>query len=200
MNIFILPDQLKRRSVYGVAAPAPVLSMWAVLLTLTLLMSAEPVWAQATDAYELGYPGYLVITAARDTTLGFAWQSGPGPGQRSLVWSSGLLSLPDSTELEPFGEVDLAVSCTAQLAGGGGGGRLVFRDGDYQISEPVLLTDGIISFHASAGRLEIRGQRVRYRAPEVPTAGDPRSGYLLLAGVVILIVVLMRRARMLAKR
>lgn len=172
-----------------------------VVSLLWTVMTAGPVIGQTeADRFELGYPGYLIIAAARDTTLGFSWQDGPAPGFRSLVWEAGLLSFPDSLSLEHYAVRDLAIPVGPQLAGAGQQGNLVLRDGDYEISEPILLTDGIISLHAAAGRLEIQGQRIRYRPPNISKDVDPRANFLLLGGVLLLVVVLLRRARRLSRR
>jgi len=146
----------------------------------------------------LGHPGYLIICSVRDSTAGFQWRDGPGPHQISLTWPDGILTLPDSLVLEPFGELDLAVPVTAQLAGSGAGGKLVWRDGAYPVSEPVMITDGIVGLMVSEGELEINGTRIRYRAPETREArrrADPRASFLMLAGILLLIGVLLRRAR-----
>jgi len=148
------------------------------------------------DRYSLGHPGYIIMTAAvGDTTGTFVWQAGPGPTQRSLVWAEGVLTVPVTLAPETFGPADLAVPCSAELAGGGHGGRLVFSGGKYRIDEPLLLTDGSVTLYATAGELEILGERVRYRAPR-KAIKDTRSSYLLLAGLVLLTIVLLRRARL----
>ena len=172
-----------------------------LFVVLCVLSGSADVRAQdSADRYELGYPGYLIISSARDSTSGFTWQSGPAPDGRSLIWETGMLSVPDTLPVEPFAAADLAVPVGPHLAGGGSQGRLLFRDGDYEIDEPVLLTDGVVSFQTSAGSLEIRGQRIRYRPPTATDAVDPRANYLMLAGVLLLVVILLRRARRLTRR
>ncbi len=153
----------------------------------------------------LGRPGYLIISAARDSTAGYRWSTAPESGQKSLVWDCGLLVLPDSLILEPFGADDLGVATAPGLRGSGGGGALAFRDGRFKIDQPLLLTDGLISLYIADGELEIRGAQIRYLPPgsdqkKSTTVADPRAGFLLMSGIVVLIVVLMRRARLHARK
>lgn len=175
---------------------------------ICFLLVIQPSWAGSqvnvappgtrADGEVLGHPGYLIIAAARDSSAGFNWLEGPGPGQISLTWLDGMLTLPDSMVLEPFGQFDLAVPVTAQLSGAGASGKLDWRDGIYEISEPVMLNDGVIGLLVSEGELEILGTRIRYRAPERDDPQkkvDPRASFFMLAGIMLLIGVLMRRAR-----
>ncbi len=156
----------------------------------------------AVADHALGRPGYLIISAARDTTGYFQETAGPGPGQHSLVWDCGQLVLPDSVTLEPFGAKDLGVRTGAALRGQSGTGFLEFRDGEFGVDQPLLLTDGVVSLYVADGELEIRGAQLRYRSPPQKAAAadhrvaDPRAGFLFLSGIVIMIVVLMRRARL----
>lgn len=167
----------------------------ALVVACVLLLIALPGLGQ-DDRHALGHPGYIVMTgAAHDTTGTFFWQSGPGPDQRSLVWAQGVLTVPVGLVPETFGPADLAVACGADLAGGGHGGRLVFTGGRYRIKEPLLLTDGSVTLYATAGKLEILGERVRYTAPKA-SLKDSRASFLLLAGLVLLTLVLLRRARL----
>ncbi|MCK9997273.1 MAG: hypothetical protein KAH56_13440 [Candidatus Krumholzibacteria bacterium] len=147
------------------------------------------------DARTLGRPGYLVIETARDSAAGFRWEAGPGPGHRSLVWDQGRLTLPDTVEFEDFARHDIGVPCTARLEGTGASGQLVLRDGIYPVSEPVVLSDGRLELSVSSGELEFRGAGIRYRR-SMDEAGKFRSGLLLLAGMTLLVVVLLRRARL----
>lgn len=167
----------------------------ALVLASALLLVALPGRGQ-DSRHALGHPGYIVMTgAAHDTTGTFFWQGGPGPDQRSLVWAQGVLTVPVELVPETFGPADLAVPCGAELAGGGHGGRLVFTGGTYRIDEPLLLTDGSVTLYATAGKLEILGERVRYSAPKV-SVKNPLASYVLLAGLLLLTLVLLRRARL----
>jgi len=154
-----------------------------------LCCSVPPAQARAVT---LGHPGYVVITSGLDTSLGYRWELGPAPGQRSLIWADGHLALPDSLELESLRDVDLLVPVTGELGGLGNSGRLVFREGIFPVSEPIHLSDGRIELYLKAGELEIQGQRVRYTAPAAKRS-DPKAGYVFLAGMVILVFVLLRR-------
>jgi hypothetical protein len=174
-------------------------TVWlAVGLVLALagqpdLASARPVPDRAQRT-TLGSAGYLVITGARDSTAGYFWQPGPGPSRHSLVWPEGTLSLPLDAELDPFGLADGGFACGPELSGVGGSGQLLFQDGIYQVSEPIFLSDGVLELHAAGGELEVRGDQIRYRRPKVKESRT-QANYIFLAGLVLLIVVLMRRAR-----
>lgn len=173
---------------------------WLGILAAVLLVADAGIsqtWTeQSQDRKVLGYPGFLVVSSARDSTAGFRWLEGPGPGRRSLVWPSGTLNLPLDLPVEEFSDLDLAIACSADLAGVGGGGNLVLRDGEYRISEPVLLSDGVVFLHLVAGRLEVLGERISYHPPrQRASPADPKAGYIFLLGMVVLIAVLMRRAR-----
>ena len=157
-----------------------------------LLLAAGPARAEAP---RLGHPGYLILVGAADSTSGYHWRNGPGPDQRSLVWEHGLLTVPATLALEGFGPRDLAVAVGADLTGTSEGGELVFSDGRYRISAPLLLSDPNVSFYAAAGELELVGERIRYRPPRAGEHADPRAGFIFLAGMVVLVVVLMRLAR-----
>jgi hypothetical protein len=181
---------------------APKAMLILVLCSALLAVPEARAQGQADPASrlgeQLGHPGYLIITAGRDSTAGFQWLEGPGPDQISLTWLDGMLTLPDSLTLEPFGERDLAVPVTGSFAGAGAGGKLRWQDGTFTISEPVLLTDGLVQLLASAGELEVLATRIRYRAPEAtaPRDGnDLRASLMMLAGIALLIAVLLRRAR-----
>ncbi len=165
------------------------------MMSVCLVMAGIPLVAagESPPPHTLGRPGYLVIEAARDSAAGFRWEAGPGPGRRSLVWDQGRLILPDTFEAEDFAERDVGVPCTARLAGTGASGQLVLRDGIYPVSEPVVLSDGRLELRVSAGELEFRGARIRYRRA-VDENREFRSGLLLLAGVTLMVIVLLRRA------
>lgn len=174
----------------GTAAEAA----WRGALAVCLVMSGAA--AMADDAPRtLGQPGYLVIEAARDSAAGFRWESGPGPGHRSLVWDQGRLILPDTLDAEDFARRDIGVPCTASLEGTGASGRLVMRDGIYPVTEPIVLSDGRLELQVSDGELEFRGAGIRYRRT-VDETREFRSGLLLLAGVTLMVIVLLRRARL----
>lgn len=167
------------------------------LLLLILLLGgnwgfAGPAAAQS-GGQTLGQAGYIVIENGRDAA-GFRWQEGPGPGRHSLVWPEGTLSLPDSLELDEFGPHDAGIVCRAELSGVGGSGQLVFQDGVYQVSEPLLLADGVLELHVSAGELIVRGSQIRYRRPHSEDR-KTRANFIFLAGMMVLIIVLLRRAR-----
>jgi hypothetical protein len=172
----------------------PVLRPLSLLLLAACLAASAPAGGQEAR-HALGHPGYIVMAGAvEDTTGTFVWQSGPGATQRSLVWEDGVLTIPADLVPETFGPADLAIPCGPELAGGGHGGKLVFSGGNYRIHEPLLLTDGTVTLYATAGTLEILGERVRYVAPR-RSLKDPRASYILLAGLVLLTLVLLRRAR-----
>lgn len=164
----------------------------AVVTAVLLLLAAV---AAGAEGVSLGHPGYLILAGAADSTAGYHWRDGPGPAERSLVWEHGLLTVPSSLALEGFGPRDLAVAVGAELTGASDGGELLFNDGRYRISAPLLLSDRSVSFYAAAGELELVGERIRYVPPDMGDRPDPRAGFIFLAGMVLLVVVLMRLAR-----
>ncbi|MGD9548277.1 MAG: hypothetical protein AB7V45_12125 [Candidatus Krumholzibacteriia bacterium] len=175
----------------------------AAIGLVALIVAASAISGRPAPAgTELGRSGFLIIMGARDSSASFQWRDGPAAGQRSLVWPDGQLVLPDTLVPEPYGAFDLGVIVTGGLAGSGAGGRLDFRDGSFAIDEPLVMTDGTVSLLASAGTLEIRGPQLRYRAPPemASSPGDPRAGFLLLAGIILLVVVLMRRVNLHRRR
>lgn len=176
---------------------AGIIRAMGVALGMCLVLAGTPSVAvgESPPAHTLGRPGFLVIEAARDSAAGFRWEAGPGPGYRSLVWDQGRLTLPDTLEAEDFARRDIGVPCTARLAGTGASGQLVLRDGIYPVSEPIVLSDGRLELRVSAGELEFRGARIRYRRA-VDETREFRAGLLLLAGMTLMVVVLLRRARL----
>jgi len=167
---------------------------WCVSVCLGVFLSCGIARAQMESNHGLGESGYVVIEAARDSASGFVWEEGPGPGFRSLIWPEGRLTVPDSLLVEDFGRRDLGLRCAESLAGSGSSGQLVFRDGIFPVSEPVVLTDGFLELQVTGGELEIRGAMIRYRRSDT-RSGDFRSGLLLMAGMTLMIIVLLRRAR-----
>ncbi len=159
-----------------------------------LAMCAAAAAAADSSRHVLGEAGFLVIVGAADSSDVYEWQDGPGEDQRSLVWDEGVLTVPVDLVCETNGPGDLSVPCRATLAGNGRGGRLVFAEGTFPVDEPLRLTDGVVDFYAANGELEIRAGRIRYRRA-IPRQKDPRASFIMLAGMVLLTVVLLRRAR-----
>lgn len=181
--------------------------MTRLLILVLMLLAVRPCGAVAGQdartpgaAPRLGRPGFLILASARDSTVGYARRPGPGPGQYSVIWGGGQLVLPDSMTLEPFGQSDLGLPTREDLRGSGADGALTFRDGRFTVDQPLLLTDGVISLYVADGELEIRGPQIRYYPPTAPATGkkvaDPRAGFLFLSGMVVLILVLLRMARL----
>ncbi len=163
-------------------------------LLLMLLPATGAVGSEDTQPRDLvlGHPGFIVITGGLDSTLGYRWQLGPAVGQRSLTWPNGSLVVPEAMELESLRGIDLLIPVGAELGGMGQSGRLLMQEGIYPVTELIHFSDGQIQLMADDGELEIKGQRVRYTAPEAHGT-DPRAGYVFLAGMVLLVFVLLRR-------
>ena len=162
-----------------------------------VLAGVGPGGPGACDADEsLGHPGYVILAGAADSAAGYRWRDGPGPDQRSLVWTHGVLTVPRDFACERFGAHDLAVPVSAQLGGAGGGGGLVFADGRYVLEQPLHLGDGRVSMYFAAGELEILAERIRYVPPtSAADRREPRAGLLFLAGMILLVAVMLRLAR-----
>jgi len=169
------------------------------LIPVVVLVLGGEARADTSGPDILDRAGFLVLASARDSSSGIDHRTGPGPGQISWFWDGGQLVLPDTLSLDTFGAQDLGVGTLAGLRGSGAGGVLRFRDGKFAIDQPLLLTDGRISLYVARGTLEIRGAQVRYVPPDATLAprkvADPRAGFLFLAGMVILTLVLLRLAR-----
>jgi len=161
-------------------------------VALAVLVAGIPLDAFCRET--LGHPGYLILVAAADTSGSYKWQEGPAFGQLSLVWPDGVLTIPDTLAMESFGDRDLAVPCGAALSGSGASGVLMLEDGRFDITEPLVLGDGTVQLFVSAGEFDVQGQRIRYTSPSV-RGPDSRAGYVFLTGMVILVVTLLRRAR-----
>jgi hypothetical protein len=166
-----------------------------LLLLLTGMLTATG--AAANPNSTQGGPGYLVVEAVFDSTARYVWDDSATEGRRILTWPEGSLTLPDTLATERYGRHDLGLPTLAGLSGSGASGRLALVDGIYPISEPLTLTDGRLELRVTAGELEIRGPQIRYRN-RPPDLGDKdrKSAWLLVAGMVVLIAVLMRRARL----
>jgi len=171
-----------------------VVAAWLVGICAAGPAGAEPD-APDTTSGALGTEGYIIIEGAREPGGGFIWEEDTRPGHRVLTWEGGRLVVPDSVEVGNFSRGDLGIPCGRNLAGAGGSGQLVFRDGIFTISEPVVLGDGTLELNLVAGELEIRGAVIRYRRP-AGREGFTKPGMLMLAGMALLVVVLMRRARL----
>ncbi len=146
------------------------------------------------QAVLMTHPGILIITAGQDSTAGFHWQKGPGLGRISLVWDGGVLSIPDTLALEGYPNFNLGIPIRKGFFGSGKNGALEFVDGIYGISEDLMMSDGLVQLMVSRGELEIHGPRIRYSFSQT----EPKkqvANYLLTAGLLILIAVLLRRAR-----
>jgi len=137
--------------------------------------------------------GVLLITAGADTAAGFRWLELPAIQQRCLVWANGFLMLPSDVTPERFGQSSLLVPYGSNLAGVSDGRRLRFVLGKYRVERPLLLTDGAVSLFVSYGELDIEDGRIVYQS--VRRISNPKAQYLLLAGIVILITMLLLRVR-----
>lgn len=156
---------------------------------------ACPVSAQEPPSENPGQPGFLVIEGAADSSGTYEYSTGLENDQCSLSWDQGKLTFPASLPLENWGPFDLGVAFAAEMTGSGASGRLILRDGIYPVTEAITLTDGQMLLEVSSGELEIRGARITYRRRGTGNA-DFKSGLLLMAGMTLLVIVLLRRARL----
>ena len=170
-----------------------------VLIFLILMLCPVIVGAQsptAQERYNLEQPGILIITAASDTSAGFQWRQGPGVGRISLAWEGGVLSVPDTLAMDGFPNNNLGVPLRSGFSGNGASGPLLLDDGVYIVSENLMMGDGVIQLMVTAGELEIFGPRFRYTRPQGKLANDAtKANFLLISGLLIMIAVLLRRAR-----
>jgi hypothetical protein len=185
------PDRSKGGCQPWLANTSIVFLVVAWVLVSVPVLAADP----PEQDHALGRPGYLVIEAARDSSAGFRWETGPTPGYRSLNWDQGRLVIPDSLSVDFSGPNDLGLPCTENFAGNGESGSILLVDGIFPVSEPVVFSDGLWKMEVSAGELEIRGARIRYRRA-VAESPQVKPGFLLLAGMTLMVIVLLRRARL----
>lgn len=175
-----------------------------VLFFLIMTMIPVQVCAQSLPVQErfiLEQPGILIITAASDTSAGFQWRQGPGTGRISLVWDGGMLSVPDTLAMDGFPNNNLGVPLQAGFSGTGSQGPLLLDDGSYAVSENLMMGDGVIQLVVSDGELEIFGPRFRYSRPQKISPDDEsKANFLLISGLLILIAVLLRRARKILRK
>ncbi len=176
---------------------------WRTFFFLLLLIPPVQALAQADGSenrFELEQPGILIITAASDTSAGFFWRPGPGEGRISLVWDGGVLSVPDTLAMDGFPNNNLGIPLRPGFAGSGAQGPLLLDDGVYSVSESLMMGDGIIQLMISDGELEIYGPRFRYTRPVTKPFDDKtKANFLLIAGLLLLIAVLLRRSRMILR-
>jgi hypothetical protein len=156
---------------------------------------------EGENRFSLDQPGILIITAASDTSAGFHWRPGPGTGRISLVWEGGVLSVPDTLAMDGFPNDNLGIPLRAGFSGAGQDGPLLLDDGIYSVNESLMMGDGVIQLMVSDGELEIFGPRFSYTRPQPTTVSDKtKANFLLIAGLLVLIAVLLRRARRILRK
>jgi len=171
------------------------------LILLLLFCFPGITQAQTDESTPIGLqqPGVLIITAARDTTAGFEWRNGPGMGRLSLVWEGGTLSVPDTLAMEAYPNLNLGVPLKKGFSGNLDNGPILLDDGVYKIRETLIMSDGVVQLVVSSGELEIHGPRFRYTLFD-QTSDETKSNFLLIAGLLVLIAVLLRRARSILRK
>lgn len=177
-------------------------------ITLAAILLSLATGTQAQERFGLEDDGLLILTAAQDSTSGFRWENGPGPSQLSLIWPEGRLTIPADLAMESDPSGDLGVPLQAGFTGTGPGGGVDLRDGRRIIRESLAFTDGRVHWVVSGGRLDIAGPNLRYRRAQEPATGEPegalgrdqQADFLLIAGLLLLIAVLLRRARSKTRR
>jgi len=174
-------------------AGAGLLRLLLGLLILNLGLAALA-GAQDDSALHPPRPGIFLIEAVYDTTGNFSCVPMPAVGAQCLTWDGGVLTFPEDLSPGRFGLADLTVPYGAELVGVSAGTRLVFREGRFVVDQPLLLTDGSVRLFVERGEIVIESNRIVVRAA-AGGADDARPQYLLLAGIVLLIFVLMVRVR-----
>ncbi len=184
--------------------PMPFRILMFLMLTTFSALVAAPAWTQEPlqeERFSLNQPGILIITAASDTTAGFQWRPGPGEGRISLIWEGGVLSIPDTLAMDGFPNNNLGVPLQPGFSGNGNEGPLLLDDGLYSVNENLMMGDGVIQLMVSDGELEIFGPRFKYTRPQIAEVNDStKANFLLICGLLILIAVLLRRARKILRK
>ncbi len=178
-----------------------------IILLLAFSLLAIPGLARPGTRQELTGEGLLVITAAQDSTRSFRWEEGPGSGQLSLVWPEGRLIIPSELSLQGDAQGDLGIPLRAGFGGNSPAGPVALGEGLQSIDANLAFSDGRLQWMVSGGELEIHGNRLIYRRPWVGTGKAPgtglkdqRANLLMIAGLLLLIAVLLRRARRITRR
>ncbi|MCP4293437.1 MAG: hypothetical protein GY780_16545 [bacterium] len=175
------------------------LRLWGLLIFLIFPLHSYGQDFSANERFRFDGSGVLIISSARDTTGFFNWGPGPGTGRISLHWEGGFLSVPDTLAMEAYPNNNLAVPLKAGFSGTVKNKPMLLEDGIYPITGNVVLGDGTVQLVISTGELEIHGPRVRYRHQE-SDLNKTRANFLLIAGLLILIVVLLRRSRRILRK
>jgi hypothetical protein len=136
------------------------------------------------------YPGVLVVESARDTSLFNLETIG---SKSSLTWQSGSLVFSQEADTGTFGVNSLTIAYDVSLAGLNDGVELVFQNGRYNINSPLIMTSPDFILTASEGVLEISEGRIDLKMPIKKNSNN--SDYILLAGMIIFIAVLLNRSR-----
>jgi len=173
---------------------------WAVIMFLVFYLSLTTgrpaaVLAQSTDPDLLrpALSGIFVIEAANDSTAGFEWITLVDQAKKCLVWDGGAITLPDSVIPGTFGLDDITIPFSKDLLGVSHGRRLLFTPGRFVIDHPLYLSDGSCHCFLAKGDILIENGRIIYRMREGST--NPRSQYIILAAMIIMIVLLLARSR-----
>jgi hypothetical protein len=151
--------------------------------------AAQPARA---DSLHPSRDGVLVLEQVRDQQEGARWLDGPDGG--ILSWRHGAAVLPAGAVPGTLGVAALTVPFTRSLGGISGGRRVVFQEGNYVLSAPVLLYEGGLQVFLTGGNLQIEPGRLVHR-PSGGSSPPPRAQYLLLAGIVLVTAILLIRAR-----
>ena len=179
----------------------------SLMLLLGLSLVSSACLSRPAARVEFGEGGLLVLSAAQDSTRLFRWEDGPGPGQLSLIWPEGRLIIPATLPLQGDEQGDLGVPLQAGFAGAGPAGPVPLGEGLMVIDESLTFSDGRLHWTVQEGEMDVRGTRIIYRRPwvgadQAPGAKlrDQRANLLMVAGLLLLIAVLLRRARQKTRR
>jgi len=173
---------------------------WAVIVFLVLGLPLTAgrlaaVQAQSADPGPLrpARAGIFVIEAANDSTAGFEWITLVDQAKKCLVWDGGAFTLPDSLTTGTFGPDGITIPFSQDLLGVSHGRRLLFTPGRFVIDFPLYLSDGSWHCFLAKGDILIENGRIVYRMRE--GNANPRSQYIILAAMLIMIVLLLARSR-----
>lgn len=163
------------------------MKLFTTCLLCSLLLTVPAICKQLSPEY----PGIMVIESACDSTA-FHWNSVGENG--SITWETGAFLFSSDADIGTFGLNDLTVVYDVNLVGISNGRELVFQNGKYSFDTPLVITAKDFTLVACEGVLEIANGRIDLKI----ISGNKKSSnssFVLLAGMVIFIAILMNRSR-----
>jgi hypothetical protein len=120
-------------------------------------------------------------------------------GLRCWTWSWGALTVSDGSLPVTEALGNLSLPFETDLAGASRGHRLLFRDGEFPIDAPLLLTGDTFQLFASRGVLEVADRQL-VLADRSLDRQPPGTQYLLFSGILLITIFMVMKTRARLKR